>query len=462
MQLLTGKQIAVLFLASILPFAAYYFHYWFVDTDGYYFLSHVCYGTHLDTPAFAHRIFDFLPCNEGVLKGVQFLALFISAILIAECGRLFNKRQGWIAGLVVFLVPWFVNEFFKFENDFLAYPYIALACFLFLWARRKDRPQYVFELLGLLPFIPGWLKFALHLPVKLQVWFLDLAALFILGATGFGIWGGVVFLILAMASNSLVFLLASAAAVAWNGWFLFDNLLPKPWVIESIPGISFFRYSFLLVPAIFGLRREYRWPLLLLFLASFLNGKWIWLAFPFLGVAAMVFLTKRWPKISFEHLGGEMRKTTGLWHGWLTVEYRIGTALKQFRLPHLVILCLVSSFLVGLDSFNQFPFPSQWAAVNDVVAKTGKDIVKNDWSFGYWLDWAAGTQGKAYYVAGEPNPPISRKGWAFTMDNLPPPCILDAAYNQTYAFGLLSYDPIHLFYCPEEPFQSEWADHNKE
>lgn len=106
--------------------------------DTYFFLYQVCSeNPHKDEflaprtqPILGNLIEEALPCNITTIKILFFTCMLLSALF---CGLLASqfRANGFIAATLIYATPVFTLEFYKFENDAIAYPILFAATWLF-------------------------------------------------------------------------------------------------------------------------------------------------------------------------------------------------------------------------------------------------------------------------------------------------------------------------------------------
>jgi len=332
---LNNKQIALLFFITLIPFFIFSIgRFDFVGADTYYFLNHVCGEGELNELDLTRTFFDFLPCNFIVLKTMLFFLCFSCVFSIALVGEFFNKKNGWMAGLWLFLSPIFFLEFTKLENDQIAYPFLFLAIYFFYKGFFKNR-------------------FCNRL----------IAVVLVLFATQF--WGGSVFFLMAFAFGSLLFALASIPLLVLFWQKLFFTVLPRfptfEWIVWENSLIGGIAYVFLLLLGYNGIN-WFLLPQLVFFTALFLlNSKFVFLVVPFLALGFVNYFEKL-DKAKY----GVLFKQVFLW------------------LPFFLAVSW------GLVSLQQPPQPYHWSAVEFALDASSRPSIVNDWDFGYWVLFKGG------------------------------------------------------------------------
>jgi len=107
------KALAVFFVATAF-FVPYFLKTWLIGYDSYYYLQEWDIGSNI----FGAKI-------------LLFAMLCAASLSIALLGYSINKKTGWIAGILVFLSPVFLQEFLKLETEAIAFPILFTSLFFF-------------------------------------------------------------------------------------------------------------------------------------------------------------------------------------------------------------------------------------------------------------------------------------------------------------------------------------------
>jgi len=322
-----GESMEKRYFALALLLAIPFLYYIFLRSDLLYYDSYhfACLACGCDVPrdeAPLAFIFQLLPCNLIVFK-VLLYACALASILILE------KTQRY-AGFFAFLVLAFLLEFFRFENDTLAYPFLFLAVFFFL--KSYGQPE----------------KFVLY----------QLCSVFsILIACGF--WGGSLFMPFILSAGQL-----ATSMWALSGLFiLFFGKQMFSWffgsfntaIVENIPfmNLPFLFPALLLAPL--GWKR------------SWYNPAWYALALslikPKLVVFSLIFLP-------------------------------IGIAQLVEKTPSAKRVCLTAAVMIALLSFvpflSQQPHAEVHFAIDYALQIAPDKHISNDWDIGYIVKWHGG------------------------------------------------------------------------
>lgn len=112
------------------------------EFDSFHFLGYVCEKNALkDQPIGANFVFSLLPCNIFAIRLLFFASLAVSCLFLGKWGALYSKK-GWLAGIFVFGSLLFLTEYWKFENDALAYPLILASAYFFFKAQQKNTKSW--------------------------------------------------------------------------------------------------------------------------------------------------------------------------------------------------------------------------------------------------------------------------------------------------------------------------------
>lgn len=130
------RKLFLLFAISFVFFFPYFLRQFLVEPDSYYFLQ----PNQLQNEATGAIFVSFL-INGNIFyaKTLLFCCLFASVAIIAFLGSQFNEKNGWKAGLFVFLSPIFLLEFLKFESEAIAYPLLFLSLLFFFKEGKKNK-----------------------------------------------------------------------------------------------------------------------------------------------------------------------------------------------------------------------------------------------------------------------------------------------------------------------------------
>lgn len=341
-------QIIILFLICLLPFTFYALKYGFVESDSYYFMIQICNGekTFRDTPPISSLAFSLMPCNFAAAKLLLFISLFLSTLIVAKTGELFHKN-GWLAGAFIFLCPIWISEFFKFEDDQIAYPLLFLAMYSFLKGVKENKKRYQATAIGL-------------------------------ALTASLAWKGGVFYILAFTLTFIWGIIIAIPIIVVYFKNLFGAIIPTTRVLENFPIVGAFYYNFLLLGWL-ETKKEYLPQLIFFFALTCINLKFIIHAMPLLAIGVV-----------------------GVWNNLKQYSENIKQLFK-FRFDadniklflSLMLLFALGSSVIGysLTIQEKLPTPATWEAIDYAIQKsneTGKPL-KNDWSFGYWIMWKGKT-----------------------------------------------------------------------
>ncbi len=248
---LSFKQVELLTIFTCIPFIFYLLKPLLFGFDGYSYLSLICNGSEM--PAFtlplASILFQLLPCNILAIKLVLLCLALLFVYFTALLGSVFDKENGWKAGLWIWFSPILFFEFAKFENEAFAYPIILAALWIF------------FSEKNLKGFISGF---------------------GLLTAVTFLLWGGAIVPFLAICVSYLPLLLFSIPALFFLWKKISANLFSfKGHIAENAPIIAY-KYWFILLLGITGLPKQLILTTLALLAAGFIQVKFAILAIPFL------------------------------------------------------------------------------------------------------------------------------------------------------------------------------------
>jgi len=352
-----------------------------IGMDGYYYLNAVCRNGELvgETPL-TISIFSLIPCHMGVIKAIMYLLALASTLAVAKTGEVFHKN-GWLAGLFVFLSPLIIFEFAKLENENFAFPLLFFANHLILDGMKKKC-------------------------VKRQ---LVAIALVILAGQ---IWQGSIYYILIYGIMTAVASPFTMAAILRFGNTLTDRLIPVTPVWENTFGVGLiflgaftftiigvFLEPFIIIPSIW-------WFAIMIY-----NPKFGIHVIPFLAVGAVnLYNSKQLNKLDVKY-----KKPI-----WGTVK----TALVITS----VIMLFVGGFAIATA---QPPTRGHVRLVKEFIAFQDAGFeAKNGWSYGYWVRYFGGTP--TAWSGGEWNQDFST-GYILTHLDLNCPLVDESAEMQLYA-----------------------------
>ncbi len=344
--MISKKQALALLFLSLLSFAPYFIHPYFVDADPYYFLNQICKEDytryHYNENILANLFFDTVPCDFLTLKALLFLGFFLSVLSISFLGTLFDKQYGWIAGVFSFLSPLLSREFLKLENDQFGYVFLFWSLYFFYKAKVE----------------------------KSWKWFLASGACIL---AGIGFWSGGLFFPIAFGLNSLFFLPIAILFTFLFGQKLLDILIPsiqlmqklvfgisQTIVLERQPLIGLV-YWFGLALAITFHRKTYFPQLFFFALLGVVSVKFAVLVVPLLSVSMVLLYTK--------------------------------LLVKRKRIARFFVIASVALALAWglLVPFN-VPTQNEWDAI-DFGLEKARDLnvaFVNHWDMGYWVEWKGG------------------------------------------------------------------------
>lgn len=324
-----------IFLIALIAFSPIFFREMPYGWDAPYFLQASCDKKPLESEGIATNIaFLLLPCNIFVAKCLFFLCCLVSALFAGKLGSLYNKK-GWLAGAFVFATPIWVTEFWKIENDGLAYPLIfAGAYFFYKGLKNKNTKDKVFGIgLVLIAFL---------------------------------FWQGAIIWVIAfflswkwswIASIPMLFLTAIKYR-QYNSYFI-GRIMPRfGTATEYLPAYGFLYQGFLLTGLIFISRLPIMIaPTAFFITMAFINSKFaIQATFP-LAIAAT---------LQFENAKTVLMK-------WLPV---LGT---------IIVICFTTSMCFSLP-----PSPQELMAAELAVAEAKGKTICNDWSTGHLIEYLGG------------------------------------------------------------------------
>jgi len=346
---LKAKHFLAIFLTGLFVACFNFARPFLMGADSYTFVNAICGKTVwlADVPVLSKAFFSILPCNLLFFKLLLFFSMVFAAITIGYLGEVFNKKHGWLAGLFAFICPGFSLEFCKFEDDFLAFPFLMLANYFFVSGLVEKSLKKKLLGIGLVCF-------------------------------SFEIWRGSVTYFFAYSFYSLIALIASAGIIFVNGFFsTFFSLVPILKRLKEFPftrtTLAYENIPFLAITQwFFGMIGLMKIPKKVFWLAVFwvclgvLNPKFSFHAIPFLAIGLMSIFSEAVEKGKKVRVG--------------RVEFEPVVAI-------LVLVFAASVLGSGLAVLANPPQPYHFEAVDLAVsvAKDNNVVFWNDWGFGYWI-----------------------------------------------------------------------------
>lgn len=321
------KKLLAVFLVSLLAFSPIFFRPMPFGMDSLFYLRETCEkGGFEGEPTGAKIAFSLLPCDIFLLKVVFFFACFLSAAFAMLTGSLFSKK-GWLAGILVFATPIWLLEFWKFENDGLAYPILFCAAWLFYSGLQKK-----------------------SLSRKI------LAIVLVLLAQT--IWTGSVLWLIAFSLSWFWIAIITLPALAINFYDFIQKIVPTFGTTESLPGYGLLYQLFLITAIMYAKHLPLMLaPITFFTLIAFINAKFAVHASFVLSIAA----TKQLEKA----------------HSTL------------FKYLPLIGVAVVSLFLASM--IQELPPDSQeLAAAEFAVSLAEGETICNDWGTGHMVRYLGG------------------------------------------------------------------------
>ncbi len=341
------KHIAIMALLSLMPVIGSFIFPTLIGSDSFYFYVFSCGREGLLTdqiPIVSKLFFELLPCNIFLFKSISFFAIFASAIIVGKIGELYNQKDGWLAGILVFISIAFVHGLIIIEDDILGIPFLFAANYFFLKGiREKQNSSKVFAVL-------------LTIFVGALLW--KGALLYLVAFTFFSVFGIIVLYV------SLYYIgFGSMHALLGNDLIQENaNALLLSFLGSKTIGLG---HGIGLL-GLYVLNRRV-WLALPFLVAMLLNAKWAIHLSPFLGLGLMFLVTDL----------NDFRIRKGIeWREWWANKYFLWI---------FVGLVLVSTFFLSVGLLFQSPNVAQIEAVEFAVLKANGEVISNDWSYGYYI-----------------------------------------------------------------------------
>lgn len=363
-----------------------------------------------NTPIVSKILFQTMTCNQFLFKAIIFVAIFFSSLVVAKTGELFNKQQGWLAGVLVFLSTAWVNYHIQVEDDLLAYPLLFLANYFFLRGLMANRNYYK--------------GFGVLLAILI----------------GLFVWKGA-FLYLVVYSFFFVpaLIIVFAFLLFINSGALHQIFLPSDSVMENVSALKALELGFGYFGFGHGLGMLGAWVFsrrifflgLAFFVASLFNIKWTIHAAPFLGIGLMLLFVKFLEKQPKDYV-----KPVSRFKWWVSFDEWVFKNPEKalVLLVFLVILVTRIIFFVGADTLYA-PFPAQIEAIDFLIQKASGGQVFNDWSYGYLILQAGGKTLNFGGGGGDRFVHLEEKGYYLTENPEGLPCDLVSVWEKKGFWG---------------------------
>ena len=279
------------------------------------------------------ELLNVLPCDFFLLKLLLFGLALTSAIAVSRTGELFFPKNGWLAGLFLFLSPVMIGEFAKFENDQFAFPLLFVGFYFFskgllLWKQDKW-DSFTNQVFGFL--------------------FVAIA--------GIVFWEGAVFFLFGLALSSVFFVVPIVLPLLFVQYFWMTGFKGSQLVWENVQGIGL-GYLFLLLFGLLGLPLQLIAPTVFFLILTWFNTKFTVLALPFLAIGMV-----------------------GVYENWTNSK----TILKEIApsIPRIAIWLLIIFSFTHL--LFQPPHEPHFQAIQYALEQTDNKLIQNDWEMGWWV-----------------------------------------------------------------------------
>lgn len=254
------KQFLIIFFFCLIPFGFYLLKDGLIGADSYAFVNFVCFGDFVELQPLSGIIFPLLPCNFLIFKLILFFSLLIGTLSISLLGELFNKKYGWLSGIFSFYSWLWIAEFFKFEDDQLAYPLLLLATYFFFKGRVENKFKYQAVSLGLV----------------------------LLGGL---IWKGALVYLFGFGFSSIIFAIFSIVLLPFVINSFFGSIIFRFDVLENFPIVGLI-YSSVLLLGFKGIKRIFLVQTVWFSFLALLNAKFALHIIPYLSVGFMLVYSK--------------------------------------------------------------------------------------------------------------------------------------------------------------------------
>ncbi len=339
------KEVGLLALILAVPFAFYFFNPIIFGADTFLYLDSICNGTPLmvDDPATVF-VFSLLPCNFVFIKILLYSLALVALLGVAKTGELLYKKNGWLAGLFVFLNPLLVFGMAQLENENFALPLLFWANYFAIKAKLSKGKK-------------RWTNAAI--------------AIILVGGAGL-FWRGAAYYLVGFGLLALPFVLPAIATILVYYNELIANLLPKPGMYEAefglaliFLGLNVFTIAGIFLNTSIILIGAY-WIVILIFMSKLAIN-----AVPWVAIATLALFNFT----PFEKL--DVLLKIPFWDTVKTI---------------LIISCIFLPFVYGITiTVFQPPDSQDIAVVQEWVAlqDSGREA-KNSLSYGYWIQYYGG------------------------------------------------------------------------
>ncbi len=322
------KHLFLIIIIATLAYSPVFLRETPTSWDPYFFLDSVCNNSPLlNQPIGTKIVFGLLPCNIMAIQ-VLFLGLMIvSCIFIAKWGMLYNPKWGWFAGIAVFATPIWLLEFWKIENDAIAYTLIFIGAYYFYKGLKNKTTKEKLAGIGLV-------------------------------LLAFTIWEGAALWLIAFSLSWIWIAIPTLAVLAFNFKNFAGKIAPVSGAMESVPGFGMLYQAFLLTAIMFVPKITALLPATILFaIIAGINLKLAIHATPLLAIAA-------------------------------TTQVAQSKTILMKLLPFAgiaIVILFTSSMVLNLPPTSQELMASQLA-----VEEAKGSIICNDWHTGHLINFLGG------------------------------------------------------------------------
>jgi len=172
------EKTLALFFTGLAFFTVYQLRGFPIGADSYAYINAVCLNFPLppnlpfDSYAYINAvclnfiskaIYSVFPCDLLLFSTISFLLMLFASFTISLLGEVFNREHGWLAGIFAYSMPGFSMQLMRFENDFLAIPFLFLATYLFVQGIIEDNLKKKLSAIGIvLIFTSIWSGSAIY------------------------------------------------------------------------------------------------------------------------------------------------------------------------------------------------------------------------------------------------------------------------------------------------------------
>ncbi len=340
--------LVIVFVLCLLPYLFYFARPGLVGVDTYANLLEVCVPGSWSANAGWLSVLHLFPCDEFLIKVIQFCSYCLVTVLICLLGLKQFGRDGWKLGVfAVGLCPLLFQISLNFEAQWFG---------------------FVVGLLGLVGYVVlsnnnilGKLCFLAVLIYSCILW--QGCVLLFIGLALYEVW--LLIIAIPIVLSSINFFI---------GYALNGSILSKYPIAEEMPIVGA-TPTILMWPFLDKVPKKWLLATLFLFIVGLIKVKYMFLAIPFLAMGLFV----------IDKSNKDLK------------------ILGRFDWPNLVLIALCCSIAFGFMAFNSYPNQDQMTLYQEGIqlAHDNNLLLYNDWETGWYLEYLGF---KTEYKSSYPNP----------------------------------------------------------